>query len=178
MTRARLPRPWRHAVLVFHLVCGVGWMGMDVALAPLLLTARLTNDGALAASIYSSVGYVVPLTLPVLSVGMTLSGLLLSWGTHWGFVRYWWVTVKLALALVLTALVYVQLVPSLSRIGTVAPDAEAAVVREALGALPTQLVFPPVVSFLALGVATVLAVFKPWGQTPWTRPQRSAAPRS
>jgi hypothetical protein len=29
--------------------------------------------------------------------------------------------------------------------------------------------FPPVVSFLMLGVATILTIFKPWRRTPWSR---------
>jgi hypothetical protein len=37
------------------------------------------------------------------------------------------------------------------------------------GALPTMLLFPPVVSFLILGTATILSIFKPWHRTPWSR---------
>jgi hypothetical protein len=29
--------------------------------------------------------------------------------------------------------------------------------------------FPPVVSFLMLGTAAILSIFKPWRRTPWSR---------
>lgn len=167
--RRLLPRRGRQAVLVLHLVCGVGWMGLDIAIFPLLLTALTTSDGTLAASFYTAVGYVVPRTLPFLSLGMTATGLLLSWGTKWGLMRYWWVAVKLVLALVMTALVFFQLVPTINGMPALLPGQDGAAVRAMLGSLPTQLMFPPVVSFLALGLATVFAVVKPWGKTPWAK---------
>lgn len=42
-------------------------------------------------------------------------------------------------------------------------------VRASLGSLPTQLMFPPIVSFMMLGAATILSIFKPWRRTPWSR---------
>jgi hypothetical protein len=168
--------PWqltpaaRKAVLVLHVVAGIGWMGVDIALLVLLITARTTNDATLVLSGFNAIGMIVPIAVPPLSLGILATGLLLGLGTRWGLVRYWWVLVKLLLSLVMTVLVFVSLVPAVSGIAvrsvtTMSADA----VRASLGTLPTVLMFPPVVSFLMLGIATILSIFKPWRRTPWSR---------
>jgi hypothetical protein len=93
-----------------------------------------------------------------------------------GVVRYWWVLVKLLLSLLMTVLVFVALVPGVNRIAILSiAGANADTVRASLGAIPTVLMFPPVVSFLMLGVATILSIFKPWSRTPWSREYRRNA---
>ena len=166
----RLTPTARKAVLVLHIVMGIGWMGVDIALLVLLITARTTDDATLVASGFNAIRMIVPVAVPPLSLGILATGLLSGWGTSWGLLRYWWVLVKLVLSLVMTVLVFVSLVPavtSITLLSTTTMDAD--VVRASLGALPTQLMFPPVVSFLMLGVATVLSIFKPWRYTPWSR---------
>ena len=74
---------------------------------------------------------------------------------------YWWVLVKLALNVVLVALVMLVLAP-----GT---EALAGTALESLGTgtapeLTATLVFPPIVSSTAVIAAMTLSVFKPWGR--------------
>jgi hypothetical protein len=72
-------------------------------------------------------------------------------------------------------LVFVALVPGVNAINVLAATGSSAnAMRATLGDLPTGLLFPPVVSFLMLGTATVLSIFKPWGRTPWHRTKRNA----
>jgi hypothetical protein len=148
----------RKAVLVVHIVSTGAWIGLDVMLGVLVFTALFTPDPATAALCYQ----VLPLLLgPILVSALTClaSGVVLGLGTHHGLVRYWWVAVKLALNIVLTLLVVVLLRPGLD---------EAAEYGRLLGTGATadvsSLVFPPLVSTSALVVATVLAVYKPWGR--------------
>lgn len=141
-----------------------------MALLALLLSARTTDDAVLVVSGFTAIRIIVPAVIPSLSLAILASGLLLGLGTRWGLLRYWWVFVKLLLSLVMTALVFVALVPAVSGIAIqAAAGASAQAVRDSLGPLPTMLLFPPVVSFLMLGVATVLSVYKPWRHTPWSR---------
>lgn len=72
--------------------------------------------------------------------------------------------VKLLLSLVMTVLVFVALLPAV--------NGSADAVRARDGPLPTMLLFPPIVSFLLLGAATVLSLTKPWPRTPWSRERR------
>ena len=165
----------RKAVLVLHIAGGVGWMGLDAGLLILAATGLTTANGRTAASCYTAIGLIVPPAVLALSLIMLGTGLILGLGTKWGLLRYWWVLVKLALGLVLTGLVFFALLPAtvaLPEAVVSAGDGSGEAVRAALGATPVQLIFPPVVSFLALGFALALSVFKPWGKV-----QRLAAVR-
>jgi len=91
--------------------------------------------------------------LVVLSLG---TGLVLALRTRWGLLRYWWVTLKLAITALLTVLVLLVLVP---RMG-------AAAQAVGVGAGPTsaeqmQLVVAPIVGSTLLMATIALAVFKP-----------------
>lgn len=165
----RLGSATRKCVLIIHIVSAVGWMGVDIALAFLLLTALWTESGVTAASSYNAVAIFAPMSLLVLCAMMLVSGLVLGWGTKWGLLRYWWVFVKLLIALLMTGLVWFRLAPELTAIETQQATMSADEIRRQLGSIPTQLLFPPFVSFALLGMSVVLSIFKPWGKTGWTR---------
>jgi uncharacterized membrane protein len=171
----RLAPRWRKSILWLHIVSGIGWMGLDVGLFLLLMTGLRTDDGPLAAACYRAVAVIVPVAVPILSLGMLLTGLLLGWGTTWGLLRYWWVFVKLVMGIVLTVLVFIALVPGVNDLPAADPTLSAGSVRDTIGEATTDLLFPPIVSFTMLGIAAVLSIFKPWSRTPWTP---AAQPRS
>jgi len=164
-TRTRqdcLSRRQRQAVLVLHIVSAVGWIGVDLALLPLVLTGLTANDGATAATAFEAVAILVPWTVPALSVLIVTTGVLLGLGTKWGLVRYWWVAAKLVISLILVTLVFTSLLPAVTSID-VASGASGDAVRAALDD-PTVFLYPPVVSSLMLLTAVVLSVTKPWGR--------------
>jgi hypothetical protein len=170
----RLSQPWRKTLLVLHLVCGIGWMGLDIALLVLAVTALRTTEAEVAYSSYRAIAIAFPGPVMLLSFGMVLTGILLGWGTHWGLLRSWWVLIKLILALVMLALVNFALAPTLTGIPSMLTTGLSADdLRASLGGLPNTLLFPPVVSFLMLATAVILSVFKPWGFTPWTPDPKS-----
>lgn len=157
--RDRLSRRQRHAVLVLHIVSAVGWIGVDLALLPLVITGLTTDDGETAATAFGAVAILVPWTVPALSLLIVTTGVLLGLGTKWGLVRYWWVAVKLVLSLILTTLVFVSLLPGVTSID-VTGATSADEVRAALGD-PMNFFYPPIVSGLTLLAAVVLSVTKP-----------------
>jgi hypothetical protein len=165
----RLSAAQRKVVLLLHIVTGIGWMGADIVLFILLYTGLTTNDGAVAASSYTAVRLFVPVAVPVLSIAVLATGLLLGWGSKWGVLRYWWVLIKFVMSTLMVFLVVFSLVPGVNDLGT--PDAtmSADAVRASLGDAPTQMLFPPIVSFLMLATAAILSVFKPWRRTPWSK---------
>jgi hypothetical protein len=167
--RWRMRPRTRKGVLVAHIVAAGAWIGLDVMLGVLVFTPLLTSDTAVASLCCQA----MPLLFwPLLVSGLAslVTGVVLGVGTHHGLVRHWWVLVKLALNIVLTSLVVVLLGPGLD-------DAAEAGRRLAAGAPVdidlSNLVYPPIVSGTSLVVATVLAVYKPWGRV---RPARSGAP--
>ena len=158
----RLGRRTRRAVLVVHIAAAGAWIGIDVVLGVLVFTAMLTSSAHTEALAYQALELFA--VWPLLGAGfLTLaSGVALGLGTKFGLVRYWWVAVKLVLNVVLVSLVLLALRPAI---------ADAAAYGEALAAgapadpsTVSQLVFPPIVSTIALVFATVLSVFKPWGR--------------
>jgi hypothetical protein len=166
----RLSPSLRKAVLVLHIVSAISWMGVDIALFVLLMSARTTDDPALVVSGFTAIRMIVPVAVPPLSLSILATGLILGLGSRWGLVRYWWVLIKLLLSLVMVVLVFVSLVPGVNSIAASATATMSAdAVRTSLGELPTMLLFPPIVSFLMLGTATILSIFKPWHRTPWSR---------
>lgn len=169
-----LGRDWRRTVLALHVLCGVGWMGADLVLGVLAYTGRLSDDGPTVAGAYTAIRLFVPATVPALATGMLVTGLLLGWGTRWGLLQWTWVTVKLAIGVLVFALVYVALLPAALGLEP-PPTGDADAIRDAVGRTGVDLLFPPVVSFVLLGTSLVLAIWKPWGRTPWARRSSGAA---
>jgi len=163
-----LSRPWRRVVLTLHVLFGVGWMGLDLGLLVLVITGLTSDAGATVAASYTAARLVIPVVVPVLAVGMLGTGVLLGLGTRWRLTEWTWVMVKLVLGLVLTTLVFVALLPGALSLPTDLAGT-AAEVRDAVGRAGRDLLYPPVVSFTALGFALVLSIWKPWGRTRWAR---------
>lgn len=159
--RWRLGARARRAVLIVHIVSAGSWFGIDVAMAVVIGAVMVAADPLTAASGLRTLEIIT--VWPLLSAGLVclLSGVVLGLGSKWGVVRYWWVAVKLALNLVLTALVLVALRPEVTHL------AEQA--RRSLSGVPvsfdlSNLFYPPTVSPTLLLVAFTLSVVKPWGR--------------
>jgi len=157
----RLGARTRKAFLVLHIVSAGAWIGIDVVMGVLIFTPLLTDDTQLAAICYQALQIFA--VWPLLTTGLVClaSGVVLGLGSKYGLVRYWWVAVKLVLNLVLTSLVLFALRPGLT---LAAEHGRQLAAGTATGGASTDLLFPPIVSGLALLVAVVLSVYKPWGR--------------
>jgi hypothetical protein len=144
-----------------HIAAGGAWLGIDVVLAVFVATALTAGSTSTKILVYRAIELMA--VWPLLAVGLLslTSGVVLSWWSKWGLVRYWWVSVKLALNIVLTALVPLALRPA---VGDAVDRAQRFSSTGAGDLAVGHLVFPPVVSPAALLVAVALSVFKPWGQ--------------
>ena len=171
--RGRLGIRGRRAILVVHILSAGTWIGVDVLVAVLVLTGWFADDLAVRGLAYQALASFVVWPMLIAGLVSLTSGLLLGLGTRWGVLRYWWVVVKLALNLVLCTLIVVALRPGMPEVGSYGASLAA-------GGQPSQdvsfLFFPPAVSLSALTLATVLAVFKPWGRLK-TRGAREVSPR-
>lgn len=159
--RTRLSARTRKLVLLVHIAAAGAWLGLDLVLGILIVTALTTGDATSAASAALSLAAFA--TWPLLAVGaVTLaSGVLLGLGTKYGLVRYWWVLVKLVINIMLVTLVVVLLWPGIAE---VADTGRAALADDTAPELRWNMVFPPIVSSTAVVVAMTLAVFKPLGR--------------
>ena len=149
----------RKSVLVVHIASAGVWSGIDVVMAVFIFTALLADDNTKALCYRALELFAV---WPLLTTGLVClaSGVILGLGTKYGLVRYWWVAIKLALNVVLVVLVAFALRPGVVEM---AEQGRRFAAGEAASLAVGDLIFPPIVSTSALLVATVLAVFKPWG---------------
>ncbi|RCW43958.1 hypothetical protein DFQ14_105103 [Halopolyspora algeriensis] len=159
--RWRLGRRTRKTVLVFHIASAGAWLGIDVVMGVLVVTALSTSSERTRAVTY--LGLEMFAVWPLLTAGLLClaTGVLLGLGSKYGLVRYWWVATKLVLNVVLATLVLLALRPGIVD----AADSGRALLAGASPPLAVgDLVFPPVVSISALLFAMALSVFKPWGR--------------
>lgn len=168
-SRVQLSRVSRRVLLVAHIASAGAWMGIDIVVAVLVLTGRFGGDDQLRSLAYRALAAFVVWPMLVSGLICLATGVSLGLGTRWGLLRYWWVAAKLALNVVLCTLIIVALQPAMPEV-----DAYG---RELLTGTPdparvTDMFYPPAVSLTALTLATVLAVFKPWGRIGQVRAER------
>ncbi len=147
-------------MLLVHIASAGAWIGMDIVLGVLVFTALFSDSGATKALSYQALELFA--IWPLFATGLIclLSGIVLSLGTKYGLVKFWWVAVKLVLNVVLSSLVLFALRPGVLAAAEQGRDYLAG------GAVPSMpdLIFPPIVSTMALLFAFVLSVYKPWGR--------------
>jgi hypothetical protein len=171
MQSMTLPQSWRKLLLTVHVGASVSVLGADLVL---LALGMASVGGADPVTIYPAASLVATWLVAPLALVALASGLALGLLTSWGLFTYWWVTIKLAIVVVLTGAVLFVLVPAL---GATA-DAVTGPTPRLLGAgerLP--LLIAPATASTLLAVALALAIFKPGWQTPW-RQTGPAAPAS
>ncbi len=156
----RLGTRTRRAVLITHIASAGAWLGIDIAMAVVIFTAMTTGDAATRAFCLQALELITVWPLLVSGLVCLASGVVLGLGSKWGLIRYWWVAIKLALNLVLTALVLVLLRPEVTQL---ASHARRWVAGEPVAFDLANLSYPPTVSTTMLLVAMTLSVVKPWG---------------
>lgn len=165
----RLGTRTRRAVLITHIASAGAWFGIDVAMAVVIFTAMTTTDPATRVLCLQALEIFTVWPLLVSGLLCLLSGIVLGMGSKWGVVRYWWVTVKLVLSLVLIALVPIALRPEVTQ------QARQWVAGDPVTFDLSNLIYPPIVSPTLLLIAMTLSVVKPWGRIRSARPGRLAA---
>ncbi len=156
----RLGKRTRRAVLITHIASAGAWLGIDVAMAVVIFTAMATDDPATRTFCLQALEVFTVWPLLISGLVSLASGIVLGLGSRWGLIRYWWVAIKLALNLILTALVLVSLRFEVTQ---QAEQARQLLRGESVTFDLSNLIYPPIVSPTLLLVAMTLAVVKPWG---------------
>ncbi len=150
-----LIEPWRTALRTVHIAISVAVVGADVSLIALGI-AGLAGDPA---TLYPAAQLIGARVVWPLALGALASGLALALLTPYGVLRYWWVTIKLAVTASLSALVLFVLLPAFGA------AADAAIAGEAVAdSRRLLLVAGPGAASAFLVLNVVLAVFKPGGR--------------
>ena len=157
----------RRFTFTTHVTSSVGWVGavfVFVALAAIGLTSQDERTVRGAYLVMAPAGWFVLVPLAHASL---VSGIALSLGTPWGLIRHYWVALKLVITAFSTVILVIYMGTFRQMAGVAAdPLVELGLVRN-----PSPLVHA-ILALALLIAATVLAVYKPFGMTPYgTRQQ-------
>ena len=153
----------RKLALTAHVVSSVGWLGAAAAYLALAVAALTSRDAQMAGAAYLAMEPTAWFAIVPLALASLLTGLVQSLGSPWGLFRHYWVLFKLLLNLLATIvlLLHMQTVSFLAGVATETDSADP-------GGLPGEILHAGG-GLLVLLVATVLAVYKPRGLTPYGR---------
>jgi hypothetical protein len=154
----------RRLTFATHVTSSAGWVGAVLVFLALASIALISADERTVRGAYLVMAPAAWLVLVPLAHASLLSGIALSLGTPWGLFRHYWVVLKLAITLFSTVILLIYMGTFRQMAGVAAdPVVQLGLVRN-----PS----PVVHAFLALIlllIATWLAVYKPFGVTPYAR---------
>jgi len=160
----------RKLALTAHVMSSVGWTGAVAAYLALAVAALASRDAQLVRGAYLAMEVTAWAVIVPLSLGSLLTGVVQALGTTWGLFRHYWILFKLVLNLLASSLLllYTQTIGYFADVAAAATSSGAE-----LGELknPTHVLHAGGALLLLL-VATVLAVYKPRGLTPYGRRRR------
>ena len=150
----------RRFLLAAHVLASVGWLGAIAAFLALSIVGLTSDDAETVRGAYLVMEPAAWFILVPLAFASLLTGLLQSFGTHWGLFRHYWVAAKLLINLFATVvlLLYMETFDVLAAVGA-GRDAAVLRARSVSPALHAGL------ALVLLVVATTLAVYKPRGLT-------------
>jgi hypothetical protein len=152
----------RKVALSAHVIASVGWLGAVAVFIALGLAGVTSSDAEVSRSAYIAMDVSARWVIVPLCVGSLLTGFVSSFGTPWGVFRYYWVAVKLVMAVPSTVLLFVHLRP-ISEMARMA--AQTTLPGTEISRLRLEIVGEAGVALVVLLVATVLSVYKPSGRT-------------
>ena len=157
----------RRLVLTAHVVSSVGWLGAIAVFLALAVVGLTSEDDQLVRAVYLAAEPITWFVIVPLALASLLTGVVQSLATTWGLVRHYWVVFKLiiSVAATLVLLLYTETVAFFADLAA-NPSADVG----ELGA-PTFVLHSGAALVLLLA-ATVLAVYKPPGITPYGRRKR------
>jgi hypothetical protein len=157
----------RKFLLTAHVTSSLAWFGAVAAFFALAIAGLSSSTAQIARGAYLGMQVVTSFTIVPFCFASLVTGVVQSLGTPWGLVRHYWVLVKLLVTVVSTAVLLLH-----TRLIRYAADAalDPSFVVSDLGRLRVQLAADAGAALVVLLFATVLAVYKPRGRTPFARP--------
>ncbi|MEB3366194.1 hypothetical protein [Saccharopolyspora mangrovi] len=168
-TRGRLSARARRAVLLLHVVAGVGWFGIAAVTFVLTVAALTRPDAAIVGYEFHEL-LIGSLARPASLITLG-TGLVLAVGTKWGIARYYWPLVKLVLV-VATISITASLTPGWIATASRLPGSPF---TSEVADAQINLIGMAVFHVLAIGAATWLSIYKPGGRTRWSPRARRLA---
>jgi uncharacterized membrane protein len=157
-----MPPGLRKFALTAHVTCSVGWIGAVVVFLALAIVGLTSQDAQTVRGVYLVMEPAAWSALVPLAFASLVTGIVMSLGTTWGLFRHYWVVFKLLIAVFATVILMIYM-GTFRYMAAVAADPRAGLdaVRNPSPRLHA------VLALLVLLVATVLAIYKPRGLTPY-----------
>jgi uncharacterized membrane protein len=152
----------RRFTFTTHVTSSVGWIGAVLVFLALAAIGLTSEDERTVRGAYLVMALAAWLVLVPLAHASLFSGIALSLGTPWGLFRHYWVVLKLGITLFSTVILMIYL-GTFQQMAGVAADP---VVALGLVRNPSPVVHAVLALILLLGAAW-LAVYKPFGLTPY-----------
>jgi hypothetical protein len=154
----------RKFVLTAHVSASVGWLGAIAAFLVLGVVGLTSQDAQTVRGAYLVMDAAAWFVLVPLAFASLLTGLVQSLATPWGLFRHYWVLFKLLINVAATTflLMYMETFDSMAEVAA-DPSSDLGAVRNVSPVLHAAL------ALLLLLAATILAVYKPPGLTPYGR---------
>ena len=163
----RVSQPVYKLLLAAHVVVSGAWLGIAFAKIVLGVAAVTSEASAASRPLYLSME-AVNIAFPPTAIATLVTGVLLSLGTKWGLLQYYWLATKLALT-VGVVVTGIALADRLIQRSISAPFADEGTILGHASAPAALLISLSAAHVLMLGVATILSVYKPLGRTPFGR---------
>lgn len=157
-----MPPAVRKLALTLHVTVSVGWLGAVAAFLALAVVGVTSRDDRTVRGAYLVMEPAARLILLPLAYASLVTGVVQSLGTTWGLFRHYWVLFKLLINIVATVILTTYMATFRYMAGVAAdPNADLSAVRNSSPVLHS------ILALLMLFVATVLAIYKPRGVTPY-----------
>jgi hypothetical protein len=164
----------RKLALTAHVTSSVGWLGAVAAFLVLSIAGLKSREIETVRGAYVAMDLIGRYAIVPLSLAAFVTGIIQSLGTPWGLFRHYWIVAKLVLTLSATALLLLHQFTAVAGAARLVSASAPATMPE-VGRWGTQLVGDAIAALVVLIAITVIAVFKPWGLTPYGQAQRQVA---
>ena len=152
----------RRFTLTTHVTASVGWIGAVLVFLALAAIGLTSQDERTVRGVYLVMAPAAWFVLVPLAHASLLSGIVLSLGTTWGLFRHYWVVLKLLITAFSTVILMIYMSSFRQMAGVAAdPVVELGLVRN-----PSPMLHA-ILALTLLVAATGLAIYKPFGMTPY-----------
>ena len=162
----------RKFAITAHVTSSVGWLGTVASFQALAIAAVTSRDPGTVRGFYLAMELIGWYVIVPFCLASLVTGLVVSLGTPWGLFRHYWVVVKFLITLV-SALILFGFTQTLGSLADLAADATLSINQ--LRNIQQSPVLHSGGGLLTILLATILAVYKPWGMTPYGRRKRDTA---
>jgi hypothetical protein len=154
----------RKLALTMHVTSSVGWIGAVLVFLALAVVGLRTEDAATVRGVYLVMEHAAWLTLVPFACASLATGIVVSLIIPWGLFRHYWVVFKLLITAFAT-MVLMMYMATFRQMAAAAADSAIGLD----GLRNPSPVLHAVLALLILLVASVLAIYKPQGVTPYGR---------